>query len=82
MLESVNESKERIKVAQSDQELGLTANQQLSPMNWELLTQILAVLKPAFIATKEAEGDTCSISDVIPLVKKLHQEIIAVDRAS
>ena len=79
MLESVNESKERIKVAQSDPELGQTANQQLSPMNWELLTQILAVLKPAFIAIKEAEGDTPSISDVIPLVKKLHHEINAVD---
>jgi hypothetical protein len=39
------------------------------------------VLKPAFIATKEAEGDTCSISDVIPLVKKLHHQINAVDRA-
>ena len=81
MLESVNKSRERITAAQSDPELGLTANQQLSPMNWELLTKILAVLKPAFIATKEAEGDTCSISDVIPLVKKLHHEINAVDRA-
>ena len=81
MLESVNKSRERITAAQSYPELGLTANQQLSPMNWELLTKIFAVLKPAFIATKEAEGDTCSISDVIPLVKKLHHEINAVDRA-
>ena len=81
MLESVNKSRERITVAQSDPELGLTANQQLSPTNWELLGKVLAVLKPAFIATKEAEGDTCLISDVIPLVKKLHLEINAVDRA-
>ena len=81
MLESVSKSRERITVAQSDPELGLTANQQLSPTNWELLGKVLAVLKPAFIATKEAEGDTCLISDVIPLVKKLHLEINAVDRA-
>jgi hypothetical protein len=50
-------------------------------MYWELLTKILAVLKPAFIATKEAEEDTCPISDVITLVKKLHHDINAVDRA-
>ena len=81
MLESVNKSRERITVAQSDPELGLTANQQLSPTNWELLGKVLAVLKPAFFATKEAEGDTCLISDVISLVKKLHLEINAVDRA-
>jgi len=39
------------------------------------------MFKPAFIDTKEAEGDTCSISDVIPLVKKLHHKINAVERA-
>ena len=43
----------------------------MSPYNWELVGKALAILKPAYIATKEAEGDNTSVSDVIPLVTKL-----------
>ena len=33
------------------------------------------------VATKEAEGDHACISDVIPLLKKLHYEVNIVDSA-
>ena len=37
--------------------------------------------KPPFVATKEAEGDHACISDVIPLLNKLHYEVNSVDSA-
>jgi hypothetical protein len=39
------------------------------------MTKVINILKPVFVATKEAEGDNACIADVIPLLKKLYYEI-------
>ena len=48
---------------------------QITPYEWDLASKVQTVLKPALTATKAAEGDNVSISDVIPLVKKLKHEV-------
>ena len=53
MLESANKSREKSTIAQSDLETDLTAKQKLSPKNWKLLIEILALLKPPFIPISE-----------------------------
>ena len=65
-------------IAQSDPGLDLPARAQLSPHDWDLLDKTLSILKPAFVCTKEAESENCSISDVIPLVKKLNFQVESV----
>lgn len=50
----------------------------MSPGNWELVEKVLSILKPIFLTTKSAEGDSVSISEVIPLIKKLQYDIISV----
>ena len=72
MLQSLKKCNERVIIAQSDPGLDLPARAQLSPHDWDLLDKTLSILKPAFVCTKEAESENCSISDVIPLVKKLN----------
>ena len=79
MLDSLQKNKDGVILAQSDTALGLSAREQMSPYNWELVGKALAILKPAYIATKEAEGDNTSVSDVIPLVTKLIYEINNVE---
>ena len=52
---------------------------QISPADWNLTDKIKTVLKPFFLTTKAAEGDTVSIGEVIPLLKKLKHEVDNVD---
>ena len=54
---------------------------QLSPNNWELAEKVISVLKPFYITTKSAESDSVSISEVIPLIKKLTYDIGAVEHS-
>lgn len=50
----------------------------MTPTDWELIPKVLAVLGPLHKISKLAEGDSASISDVIPLTKRLTVEISSV----
>ena len=53
----------------------------MSPDDWGLIQKVLTVLKPILITTKAAEGDSVSVAEVIPLLKRLKHEMEHLDAA-
>lgn len=78
MLQCISSKKTPVTISQQEPELELSAGQQMSPGDWDLVVKILAILKPIYNTTKAAEYDDISIAEVIPLLKKLNYEIEAV----
>lgn len=53
----------------------------MTPNDWDLIPKAIALLGPINAATKAAESDTASVSDIIPLTKKMKFEISQVSQA-
>ena len=47
----------------------------MTPNDWELMPKVIEILQPVLAASKAAEREAASISDIIPLTKKLRMEI-------
>ena len=64
---------------QKNKDIALLPRQQTEPTDWKKVDKVISVLKPILVATKCAESDTATVSEVIPLLKKLSHEINQVN---
>ncbi|XP_063674798.1 uncharacterized protein LOC134813509 [Bolinopsis microptera] len=78
IFQAFQNKKYAITITAQNAELSLSASQQMTPHDWDLLTKAIAVLKPFYITTKAAEGDMVSVSEVIPNIKKLDYAIRSI----
>ncbi|KAG0710712.1 hypothetical protein GWK47_022254 [Chionoecetes opilio] len=81
MLERTSQQKQAIKLAEDDPDLAIVAESKLTPNDWDLIPKVIALLGPIYASSLSAESDTASVSDIIPLTKKMKIEIQRVSQS-
>ena len=75
MFERVFELELAIRAAENDAQLNISTDCKLTPTEWDLMPKVIKLLTPIFAATFSFEGDQASISDIIPIIKRMKMEI-------
>ncbi|KAG0726537.1 Zinc finger BED domain-containing protein 4 [Chionoecetes opilio] len=81
MLERASQQKQAVKLAEDDPDLAIVAESKLTPNDWDLIPKVIALLGPIYASSLSAESDTASVSDIIPLTKKMKIEIQRVSQS-
>ena len=75
MFERAFELKLAIRAAEDDAQLNISTDCKLTLTDWDLMPKVIKLLTPIFAATFSFEGDQASISDIIPITKRMKIEI-------
>ena len=79
MFTSTNELKDYIKQAENDDVIKIPTRHQLIPRDWDLIPKVIRLLEPLNTATLVFEGDDASLSDVIPVVKRMKMQLNSIN---
>ena len=74
MFERAFELKLTIRAAGDDAQLNISTDCKLTPTDWDLMPKDIKLLTPIFAATLSVECNQASISDIIPITKRMKME--------
>ena len=75
MFERALELKLANRAAEDDAQLKISTDCKLTPTDWGVMPKVIKLLKPIYTATLSVEGDQASISDIIPITKRMKMEL-------
>ena len=75
MFERALELKLAIRAAEDDAQLKISIDCKLTTTDWDVMPKVTKLLKPIYTATLSVEGDQASISDIIPITKRMKMEL-------
>ncbi|KAI6658212.1 Zinc finger BED domain-containing protein 4-like [Oopsacas minuta] len=64
-----------IRAAEDDAQLIISTDCKLTSNDWDIMPKLMTLLKPIYTATLFVEGDQASISDIIPIIKRMKMEL-------
>ena len=81
MFTTANGLKEDFKIAQDDPYISIPIKYKLGPGDWDLIPKLLSLLQPLNVATLLFEGDNSSISEVVPIIKRLKLHLTSINES-